>query len=63
MELDRTFLKRLWNGESTVCPKCDGGVLIPLHQKRKDNDNWQCPNCKEVYRTINILRDLLNRGR
>ncbi len=62
MELDRAFLKRLWNGQPTACPKCGRGPLIPLHKKRKDNDDWQCPDCGEIYRTINILNELLNKG-
>lgn len=64
MELDRKFLKRLWNNEEVLCPKCNKGVLIPLHKKRSrknnDHDDWICPNCNEIYRTLNILNDLLN---
>ena len=39
MELDRSFLKKLWNGEKVMCPKCNKDYLIPLHKKRKDNDD------------------------
>ena len=60
MDLDREFLKRLWNGEPTVCPRCCGETLIPLHKRRKDRDDWQCPHCGEIYRTMKILNDLLN---
>ena len=28
-----------------MCPKCNKDYLIPLHKKRKDNDDFQCPNC------------------
>ena len=61
MELDRAFLKKLWNGEKVLCPKCNEEYLVPLHKKRKDNDDWQCKKCGEVYRTISILSELLNR--
>ena len=37
MELDRTILKKLWNGEKVLCPKCNEDYLIPLHKKKKDN--------------------------
>lgn len=60
MELDRKFLKRLWNNEEVICPKCMKGTLIPLHKNKKDNNDFKCPNCKEIYRTIKILNNLLN---
>ena len=60
MEVDRTFVKKLYNGEKVICPKCNKDYLIPLHKKKKDNDDFQCPNCKEIYRTINILNKMLN---
>ena len=59
MELDRSFLKKLWNGEKVMCPKCNKEYLILLHKKRKDNDDFQCPNCGEIYRTITIFNNLL----
>ncbi|MBR3210065.1 MAG: hypothetical protein IKF82_07390 [Bacilli bacterium] len=49
MELDRIILKKLWNGEKVLCPKCNEDYLIPLHKKKKDNDDFQCPKCKEVF--------------
>lgn len=58
MELDRVFLKKLWNGKKVICPNCKEDYLILLH--KKDNDDYRCPKCKKVYRTINILNDLLN---
>ena len=33
MELDRTILKKLWNGEKVLCPKCNEDYLIPLNKK------------------------------
>ena len=63
MELDRIILKRLWNGEKVMCPKCDNDYLVLLHKKRKDNDDFQCPNCKEIYRTINIFNEMLKNGK
>lgn len=57
MQLDRIFLKKLWDGEKVMCPKCNKDFLVPLH---KDNDDFKCPNCKEVYRTINIFSIILN---
>lgn len=59
MELDRTILKKLWNGEKVLCPKCNEDYLIPLHKKKKNNDDFQCPKCKEVYRTITIFNKML----
>lgn len=59
MELDRTILKKLWNGEKVLCPKCKEDYLIPLHKKKEDNDDFQCPNCKEVFRTITIFNKML----
>ena len=63
MELDRTFLKKLWNGEKVKCPKCNKDYLIPLHKKKKDNDDFQCPNCNEIYRTISIFNNMLKDGK
>lgn len=59
MELDREFLKQLWNDEKVLCPKCNEEHLIPLHKNKKDNSDWQCPKCKEIYRTINLFNKLL----
>jgi predicted RNA-binding Zn-ribbon protein involved in translation (DUF1610 family) len=52
-------LKKLWNGEKVLCPKCNEDYLIPLHKKKKDNDDFQCPKCKEVFRTIAIFNKML----
>ena len=59
VELDRSFLKRLWNNERVLCLKCNDDYLVPLHKKRHDNNDFICPKCKEIYRTIDILQDLL----
>ena len=63
MELDSSLLKKLWNGEKEMCHKCNKEYLIPLHKKRKDNDDFQCPNCNEIYRTINIFNNMLKEGK
>lgn len=53
------FLKRLWSGEATVCPKCGDGTLQRLHKKAKKSDvDWVCPVCGEIYRTIRLFMDL-----
>ena len=59
MKLDRNTLKKLWNGEKVICPKCNVEYLVSLHKNKKDNNDFKCPNCNEIYRTINILCDLL----
>lgn len=61
MELDRIFLKKLWNGEKVLCPKCNSDYLVPLH--KNDKDNFTCPSCKEVYRTIGIFNKMLKDNR
>ena len=54
-----SFLKKLWNEQPTLCPKC-GAVLEHMHKKaKKSNCDWKCPNCEAVYKTIHIL-DRLN---
>lgn len=53
------FIKRLWQGEETVCPKCGEATLVRLHKKaKKSNNDWVCPACSEIYRTINMLYTL-----
>jgi len=53
------LLKRLWEAEPTVCPKCSQAELLHLHKKaKKSNYNWKCPACGEIYRTISMLYDL-----
>lgn len=53
------FLKRLWTGEPTLCPKCGGAQLEHLHKKAKKSDcDWKCPACGEIYRTIRMLKEL-----
>ena len=53
------FLKRLWAGQPTACPKCQRGQLVLLHKKaKKSNNDWKCPECGEIYRTINMMMDL-----
>ena len=59
MELNRTLLKKLWSGEEVICPKCNGDYLIPLHNNKKDNNNFKCPKCKEIFRTISIFNKML----
>lgn len=56
------FLKRLWQEIPTVCPKCGGAELVLLHKKaKKSNNDWKCPACGEIYRTINLFMDLPNK--
>ncbi len=56
------FLKKLWSEQPAQCPKC-GSTLEILHKKaKKSNCDWKCPQCNEIYRTINIL-DRLNERR
>ena len=53
------FLKKLWHGEETICPKCNAEKLVHLHKKaKKSNCEWKCPGCGEIYRTINMLKAL-----
>ena len=53
------FLKRLWSEEPTACPKCGGAELTHLHKKaKKSNNDWKCPACGEIYRTIGMLMEL-----
>lgn len=56
------FMKRLWQGEQTVCPRCGGAALERLHRKaKKSNNDWVCPCCGEIYRTIKMLMSLPNK--
>ena len=58
-EEELAFLKRLWNEQPTVCPKCGQAELVFLHKKaKKSNSDWKCPACGEIYRTINMFMDL-----
>jgi len=58
-ETEVTFMKKLWRGEETLCPKCEGAVLTHLHKKAKKSDcDWKCPACGEIYRTIHMLKQL-----
>ena len=60
-EEELTFLKRLWQEMPTACPKCGRAELVLLHKKaKKSNCDWKCPNCGEIYRTINLFMDLPN---
>ncbi len=53
------LLKRLWSKQSTICPKCGQAELDYLHKKAKKSVcDWKCPACGEIYRTINMLKDL-----
>lgn len=61
--MNRETLKKLWNGEKVLCPKCNKDYLIQLHKKDKDNNDFKCPNCNEVIRTINIFNNMLKEGK
>lgn len=53
------FLKRLWKALPTPCPKCGQAELVLLHKKaKKSNNDWKCPSCGEIIRTINLFCDL-----
>lgn len=53
------MLKKLWNEEDVICPKCREEVLVLLHKKKKkSNNDWVCPKCGEIYRTISMLLNL-----
>lgn len=56
------LLKRLWQGEEVVCPRCGEAILVHLHKKAKKSDcDFKCPRCGEIYRTINMLKELQNK--
>ena len=58
-EEELAFLKRLWREQPTVCPKCGQAELVLLHKKaKKSNNDWKCPACGEIFRTINMFMDL-----
>ena len=58
-EEELAFLKKLWQEEPVICPKCSGAPLEHLHKKaKKSNNDWKCPACGEIYRTINLFMDL-----
>lgn len=53
------FMKALWNEVPTVCPVCGKAELVKLHKKvKKSNNDWKCPQCGEIFRTINMLMNL-----
>lgn len=55
------FLKRLWRAQPTVCPKCGTAELVHLHKKaKKSNNDWKCPACGELFRTIQMMMALPN---
>lgn len=57
-----SFMKRLWKGMPTQCPKCGKADLVLLHAKAKKSLNdWKCPHCGQVYRTIRMLYSLPDR--
>ena len=61
-EEELAFLKRLWQAQPTVCPKCGAAELTYLHKKaKKSNNDWMCPACGAIYRTINLMLDLPDR--
>ena len=56
------LLKKMWRAEPVLCPKCGEAELVHLHKKRKkSNDDWQCPACGEIYRTIRMFMELPDR--
>ena len=60
-ETEVRLLKKLWRGEAVLCPKCKAASLVHLHKKaKKSNNDWQCPACGEIYRTIRMLMHLPN---
>lgn len=55
------LIKRLWNSQPTICPKCGNATLEYLHKKAKRSEcDWKCPLCGEVYRTVKMLKELPN---
>lgn len=60
-ETEVRLLKKLWQGEVVLCPKCGAAELKHLHKKaKKSNNDWRCPDCGEIYRTIRMLMELPN---
>lgn len=55
------LLKKMWTGQEVLCPKCGQATLVHLHKKaKKSNNDWKCPQCGEIYRTINMFMELPN---
>ena len=58
-ETEVILLKKMWNNDEVICPKCGKGILTHLHKKAKKNCcDWNCPVCGEIFRTINMLKNL-----
>ena len=52
-------MKRLWREEPTDCPVCGEAKLVFLHKKaKKSNNDWKCPACGEIFRTISMMYEL-----
>lgn len=61
-EEELILMKRMWNGEPVTCPECGEAQLVHLHKKaKKSNNDWKCPSCGEIYRTIKMLNERLDR--
>ena len=61
-EEELAFLKRLWREQPTLCPYCGKSELTYLHKKaKKSNNDWKCPACGAIFRTINLFMDLPDR--
>lgn len=55
------LFKRLWTSQPAVCPKCHAAELTTLHKKaKKSSCDRKCPSCGEIYRTVNMLKNLPN---
>ncbi len=53
--LTREIAVRLIKGQKVICPKCGRDQLRPRYAYKKQNVEYVCPECKEVYHPAKFI--------
>lgn len=53
--LTRELAIKLVRGQEVTCPNCCEAVLTPRYSYKKQNTEYKCSNCGEVYHPCKLI--------
>ena len=53
--LTTDIAKKLVKGEKVVCPNCSKNVLVKRYSYKKQNTEFKCDICNEIYHPCKLI--------
>lgn len=53
--LTRELAAKLIKSQEVVCPKCNKSILAPRYSYKRNNTEYRCPTCGEIYHPCKLI--------